>query len=131
LHTTVNDIFSREKFLNNSLEDERYLSCPRLRKKRLNPSVELPALLDQYSEFPFDGIPMGDGSLFCYLTESELTSAQYRIEVTPRVRPEFSIEKLRITVFSIDRIPCPRCASKRTEREARLLCPKYSTIIAS
>jgi len=74
------------------------LSDPQ-KKFRVDTSVELFALLDQYSELQFEGIATGDESWVCYLIESDSMFARRREEVIPRLRPEISIKKVMITVF--------------------------------
>jgi hypothetical protein len=68
---------------------------PDLQKKlRIDTSVELLALMDQYSELQFEGIATGDESWVCYVIESDSMFARRREEVIPRLRPRISIKKL-------------------------------------
>jgi hypothetical protein len=67
---------------------------------RVDISIELPALLDQYSELQFEGIATGDESWVCYRFESDSMFARRREEVILKLRPRISIKKVMITVFS-------------------------------
>jgi hypothetical protein len=71
-HSTVQDILSRElglrKFSRRWLRHQ--LSDPE-KRLRIDTSVELFALLDQYSELPFKGIATGDESSVCHSIESD------------------------------------------------------------
>jgi hypothetical protein len=69
------------------------------KKFRVNTSVELLALLNQYSEIQFEGIATGDELWVCYQIESESMLAHRREKVIPRLRPGISIEKVMITVL--------------------------------
>jgi hypothetical protein len=72
-------------------------------KFRLQTSVELLALLDQYAELQLEGIATCDESWVCYLTQSDSMFACRREEVIPRLRPGISINKVMMTVFSTAR----------------------------
>jgi hypothetical protein len=100
LYSTVNDIFSRELGLRNFSRRwiQHQLSDPQ-KKFRRETSVELLALLDQYSELEFEGIATGDKSWVFYLIESDSTFARRGEEVIAGLRPGISIKRVMIAVF--------------------------------
>jgi hypothetical protein len=94
-HFTVKDILSRELGLRKfsrrrvpyQLSDPQKNCC-------VDTSVELLALLDQYSELQFEGIVTGDESWVCYHIESDSIFRRQREEVIRRLRPGIWIKKL-------------------------------------
>jgi hypothetical protein len=66
---------------------------------RIQRSIEVLALLDQYSELQFEGIATGNESWVCTLIESISMFACRREEVIPRLRPGISIKNVAIMVF--------------------------------
>jgi hypothetical protein len=87
----------------NSLEDGPHQFSEVQKKLRFETSVELLALFDQYSEFHVDGIAASDEPWFCYLIDSESLSARQSEEVTPRLRPGFSIKIVMMRFFASTR----------------------------
>jgi hypothetical protein len=71
-HSTVKDILSREFGLRTFFRrlGPHQLSDPQ-KTFRIDTSVELLALLDQYFEMQFEGIATSDESWVCYLIESD------------------------------------------------------------
>jgi hypothetical protein len=70
---------------------------------RVDTSVELRALLDQYSELQFERIATGDESWLCDLIESNSMFVRGREEMIPRLKSGISIKKVMIPVFSTTR----------------------------
>jgi hypothetical protein len=69
-------------------------------KFHVDTSVELLALLDQYSELQFERIATGDEPWVSYVIESDSIFARRREEMIPKFRPGISIKKVMIPVFS-------------------------------
>jgi hypothetical protein len=98
---TFKDILSRELGLHNFPRRWMpYQLCEAHKKLRFDLSVEVLAFLDQYSELQFGGIATGNESWCCSLIESESICAGRREKATPRLRPGFSIKKVKITIVS-------------------------------
>jgi hypothetical protein len=99
-HSTVKDVLSRElglrKFSRRWIR--RQLSDPQ-KKLRVDTSIELQALLNQYSELQFEGIATGDESWVCYCIESDSMFARRCEEMIPRLGLGISIKKVMILVF--------------------------------
>jgi hypothetical protein len=99
-HSTVKKISSRELGLRKSFRKCAPHQLSEHRKKcRVDTSVELFALLDQYSELQFERIATGDKSWVCYLIESDSMFARRPEKLIPKFRPRISIKKVMIAVL--------------------------------
>jgi hypothetical protein len=93
-YSTVKDMLSREFKMRKFFQRwAPYQRCDSQKKIRVDTSVDLLALLDQYSELQFEGIATGDELCVCYLIESDPMFARWREKVIPRLRSGISIKK--------------------------------------
>jgi hypothetical protein len=95
-HSTIQEISSRELGLRKFFR--RWVShqpSDSQKKFRVDSSVELLALLDQYFELHFEGIAIGDESWVRCASKSGSRFARRREEMSPRLRPQSSTERER------------------------------------
>jgi hypothetical protein len=129
-HSTVKDILSRDLGLRKfSRKWAPYQLSDRQKTFRVDTSVELLALPDQYSELQFEGIATRDELWVCSLIESASMFACRREELLPSLTPGIS-KKDDSGVSRSAAVNCPGCPPEREEMQPRILRSEHISVFA-